>query len=355
MSAVMRGSLARRLRLLFLTVSAGLVASLIVLYLSTGSLELSLLYLNQMSIEVERRVSNDNVASTAAELTCQAPNRPSPPQGPIPKVVHFLMLSDEGSRAELRLMNYLAVKAALLNIRPDKVFVHAYELNEENPLWTEIAPHVSVVTHTRDEPLGPKGSTIGSYQIAHQADFMRLQAISRHGGIYLDTDMYALRPFDNLLTNPQDAVLGHEGTNRYGLCNGVVIARPGSTFIKRWIQGYEDFSDYWWNYYSVRLPKILATQYPNEVCALSPLSFFWPTWAKKHIRYMHDELSPTEAAEVAERIERLGGALYEEQLAYHAYGHAAWRKYTQYLTPDRIRTQDTRFNLLMRRILDAKL
>jgi len=173
--------------------------------------------------------------------------------------------------------------------------------------------------------------------------------IKREGGIYLDTDVYVLKAFSELLNNPKDTILGHEGGNRYGLCNAVIIARPGSEFIAKWWETYESFNDRNWNKHSVLVPKQLSVKYPELVCALSPTAFFWPTWAKSHVHFMHEIINEEEVAQMEASLTQFGGAMYENQLAYHATG-GYHNGYFVGLTPDDILNKDTRFNLLVRDI-----
>ena len=213
---------------------------------------------------------------------------------------------------------------------------------------------MTFVQHDRYELVGANDRPVHAFSLPHQSDFLRLDILIREGGIYLDSDTYALKSFTELLSSPRDALLGHEGGNRYGLCNAVVIARPASDFIVRWQATYESFRDEDWNKHSVRIPKQLAVQYPETICSLSPTVFFWPTWAQKHIHYMHEPLSTNEANEFQTMMSSNDGSMYENQLAYHAWGSRAL-EYLPTLTPDDILSKDTRFNILIRDIYSAPI
>ena len=296
------------------------------------------------------RVENFNFRATVEEELCyngsvERINADGVPSA-IPKIVHFTWgLKGEGI---FTLALYLAIRAALLNIQPDQVQLHYSYLDRTNPYFQKLEPNITLVHHDPNElhHLHPQ------WHVAHLADVIRLQALNATGGIYLDSDVYALRPFDKLLGGARDTIMGHEGGNRYGLCNAVVLAKPGSHFISRWLDEYEGFAAQDWNYHSVVLPRQLATSYPDELCTLSPTAFFWPLWTPGHVDYMHRELSAEQAAETEAQIEKNGGGLYENQLAYHAWSHNSFEKYVEGLTPEIIRTRHTRFNILMRRFLD---
>lgn len=67
---------------------------------------------------------------------------------------------------------------------------------------------------------------------ANAANFMRLYALNKQGGIYFDTDIEVLRPFDPLLHYP--CFLGFEKRNAENDCinNAVLGAVEGHPFVK---------------------------------------------------------------------------------------------------------------------------
>ncbi|CAO3611027.1 unnamed protein product [Cunninghamella blakesleeana] len=125
---------------------------------------------------------------------------------------------------------------------------------------------------------------------AHQADIIRLNTLNKYGGIYLDLDVISLRSLDNLLDN--DFVMGHEGIGgAIGLCNAVILSKPGSKFLQRWIQTYRTFNQSDWNYHSVVLPGKLATHFKDEIHIMNYTSFFWPLWDGNGLRTLFLEKS----------------------------------------------------------------
>ena len=93
----------------------------------------------------------------------------------------------------------------------------------------------------------------------------------------------------------------------------------------------------------------MAKEYPDELCELSPTAFFYPTWTESHLEYMHTELGPRETAEFKKNFRLQGGAIYENQMAYHAAYGAEWIKE---MTPEVVKQKDTPFNILVRQFLD---
>ncbi|OAQ69733.1 glycosyl transferase [Pochonia chlamydosporia 170] len=284
----------------------------------------------------------------------------------IPNVVRFIYIFTEPLARkhgiQFDFINYLAVRSAIVSLKPDAIYLHYAFISPSgstikskfdptsNPWIRRLRNDIHLVQHTIENPYGQP--------IPHIADVMRLQILRDNGGIYLDTDSFALKPFTSILNppRPHDVVLGYEGGNRWGMCNAVIAARKNSTFIHDWLNEYMTGKPHReWNYRSVLFPKELADRKPDDVCALSPSAFFWPTWTWGHVTWMHETLSEKEAKYWEGEIERNGGALFDGQLAYHAWNQMAATRYLDGLSPGVVRTKDTRFNLLMRRFLEHDL
>ncbi|CAF9931080.1 MAG: hypothetical protein GOMPHAMPRED_005815 [Gomphillus americanus] len=273
----------------------------------------------------------------------------------IPKTVHFTWgLKGDGA---FNFPFYLAIKAALQSIQPTEVKVHYTNLDRSNEYFKELEGNITLVHHDPKDYFSKAGFAqdfdIGSWHVAHVADVLRLLILQEEGGIYLDSDAYALHSFDTIVAGARDVFMAHEGGNRYGMANAVIVAKANAPFINRWLKAYtQNFDRNDWNGNSVVLPKRLATEYPNEICTLSPTAFFWPLWTESQIEYMHEPLGAEMALQMEERVERLEGRLYEDQLVYHAWSQNSMSLYINHLTPERIRTENTRFNILLRRFLD---
>lgn len=267
----------------------------------------------------------------------------------IPETIHFIW----HGHSEIPFKLYLAVRAALVSTGVLTVHLHHdTPLNGDNAWLRLLRPNLTLVPFEAPDYL----TEVAAYhpetwQGSHQTDAMRLHVMLEHGGVYLDSDAYVLRPLTNLFRGARDVYMGAEGGLRWGLCDGVIMAKAGAPFIARWLGEYASFDDRSWNYHSVMLPAKLAGQHRDEVCTLSPSAFFWPLWTRAAVDWMHEPLGWEEAEAVEEEIERNGGGLFPDQLIYHAWGHPAER-YLSHLTPEKIRDEDTRFNLLMRRFLE---
>lgn len=195
--------------------------------------KLFLTRLNQLSIGVEQRITSWNWKDTDEEVACH--HLPSAPtqKDPIPNVVHYVLLGQEGSLATVSYRTFLSIKAALLLLDPHALKIHTYGLNTSGPWWDSLShsERITIVEYDRYSIHGPHGRPVDDFLLQHQADFLRLAILRQEGGIYLDHDVFVLKPFTELLQSPRDIVMGHEGGNRYGLCNAVILARAQSEFL----------------------------------------------------------------------------------------------------------------------------
>ncbi|KAI0517509.1 hypothetical protein F5B22DRAFT_108195 [Xylaria bambusicola] len=286
---------------------------------------------------------------------------------PIPNHVHFIFglrnPYEDPRVGTFDFISYLAVRSAIVGMRADNISLHYTYLADpptpepnKDPLsnrWIDLLKNdITLVYHSPEEMDALKNQPGAHWQAAHISDVLRLKLLQEEGGIYLDIDAFGLRPFTDLLRSPRDIIMGHEGGDRGGLCNAIMVARKNSTFIDRWAAEYNNVDlSREWNFHSVVLPKQLQLQNPEEICALPPSTFFWPTWTWHHVHWMHEPLTRQQARQWDIEIERNGGSLFGEQLAYHAWSQMSWDRFLSKLTPEKVRTRDTRFNLLVRRFL----
>ncbi|KAI5449138.1 hypothetical protein NCC49_005276 [Naganishia albida] len=269
-----------------------------------------------------------------------APLAPARPGHVVPNVVHYVYgLKDtgrtDGKGDEFPYYAYLAIRSALVNIKPEKVYFHYHNI-PTGPWWDELVKdltlirHEHVLTHIMGKELK---------HFAHKSDVMRLEALLNSGGIYLDIDVFVMRSFEPLMYHP--TTLGMEASpdsrrtalDPEGLCNGVIISQNGSEFLKRWRASYETFDEGNWAGHSVVMPWQLARAYPDEIQVLSTRAFFWPMWHGDEVKKVH-ELDDYDFAASG-------------QFGYHAWESLAMN-YLSELSPYKIRTVESSFNRMVR-------
>jgi hypothetical protein len=254
----------------------------------------------------------------------------------IPDRVHFCfgLAADFGGKP-FSLVHYPAVRSAVEVNRPEAVRIH-YRHEPSGEWWEralELAEPVPI-----DPPDEIHGVPVRHH--AHLADFVRLQVLAREGGIYLDMDVFCLRPFAPLLDHPM--VMGRE--DAWGLCNAVVLAEPGAFFVERWLEGFDPALSLWhgfrsrgadenWGEMAVRYPAMLAERYPEHVHVVGPRAFFWPTWTPADLKLLFVR----------------DGTRFDDAYCLHLWEQRSWEPYLRDLTPETIHAVDTSFHRLARR------
>ena len=263
----------------------------------------------------------------------------------VPNVIHFVygLVPSFGGKPFM-LFHYLAIKSAYEVNRPDKIyFVCAYEPASE---WFEKAKqYIEIVKITPPEQIF--GNTLHHY--AHQSDVIRLERLLEYGGVYLDLDTICVKPLAPLFIN--EFVMGEEYVmwsqqedelpQKYykGLCNAVILAQPGSSFLLRWYDSYKSFRSkgkgHYWAEHSVIIPGQLAKEYPNEVLVVEEEAFFLPSHDTEGLKnFFEDNLS------------------FPKAYVHHLWETVAWENYLSNITASSIIQNETTYNTLARRFLD---
>jgi len=191
----------------------------------------------------------------------------------IPRTAHFVF----GLRPQVEpfhLVHYLALASCAAVVAPDRIVVHCHELpygfywDLARPLveLARVEPVASVVEFPYDDPV------VRHYSYAHQADVVRLDVLTEHGGLYADIDtLFVAPPPPDFWDEP--AIIGREAdvddprthTPRPSLSNALLMAEPGAAFVTRWRDQIEDALDGTWSAHSCFLAHDLATAHPDDV------------------------------------------------------------------------------------------
>lgn len=242
------------------------------------------------------------------------------------KILHYCFgMAPDFGKKPWGLSNYVCLKSAIEKIKPDNVNFY-YEYEPTGPWWEVTKPLITPVKITA--PTEIMGNKVD--HPAHRADVVRLQKIFELGGIYLDSDVFVHRDFDDLLAN--SVLLGAEGRGRaFGTANAVIVAQKQAPFISKWLSSYKTFrgsAGKYWNEHSVRLPLALAQRYPKEITILDYRAFFWPLWTLEHLEWIFNSTR---------------ACVFPETYATHLWDGKSFR-YTANLTPGDVRAHDTNFH-----------
>ncbi|KAK9814805.1 hypothetical protein WJX72_011726 [[Myrmecia] bisecta] len=296
------------------------------------------------------RFEQYNPAEHVKDDKCSLQPGQSRPQR-IPKVVHFIFgLAENFGSSPFNFVHYMAVLSAHQRIRPEAIYMH--HIFQPTGYWWEHAKHMVTLVKARDasQLYGHK-----LQHVAHQADILRLEALYKWGGIYMDIDTLSIVPFDALLHH--DFIIGEEGDGEYGLGNSVMAAAPGSKFAERWLSAYAAFRTSEWAEHSIFIPRRLAIEHPDELCVLPPYAFSYPlAWTAEGQQALFTPVANQDISGVLVKTPALNGtmynALYVGQYALHLAEHGSWKYLADYdYQYVREHQTITRMQLLMEDIL----
>jgi Glycosyltransferase sugar-binding region containing DXD motif len=199
----------------------------------------------------------------------------------IPRTAHFVF----GLRPQaepFHLVHYLAIASCAEVLAPDAIHLHCHELpygfywDLARPLVElhRVEPVTAVTDFPYDDPI------VRHYSYAHQADFVRLDVLADHGGVYADIDTLFVAPPPPALWDAP-CVIGREadvldprtGRTRGSLSNALVMAEPGARFVERWRAEIGDALDGSWSAHSCFLAADLARRRPDEVLVAPERTF----------------------------------------------------------------------------------
>jgi hypothetical protein len=207
----------------------------------------------------------------------------------IPRKVHFIWISSpDYGIPKFGFIEWLAVRSAL-KTNPE------FEVH----FWTDHEPAGKYWESVRDfvwvGPIKPPESVFGNPipHPAHKCDWLRLQVIQEHGGVYLDLDTIAVGDLTDLMMLPTTMVLETANNEAQGLCNAFIASKPNTEFIADWIEKFRDFRskgrDQYWAESAVKWPYQLMRS-GHLVESAPPHAFFKPDWTPEGIAAMFDRV-----------------------------------------------------------------
>ena len=105
---------------------------------------------------------------------------------------------------------------------------HKFMPEWEYKLWNEDNFDVNSVPYTKEAYEAKK--------YAFVSDYVRLWALDREGGLYLDTDVEVFKPFDELLVH--HAFAGFEGSKYQPVGTCVMASEPDGIWVKEQLENY---------------------------------------------------------------------------------------------------------------------
>ena len=276
-----------------------------------------------------------------------------------PRQFHFVFGLREQTQP-LHPVYFLCLQSCLEVNRPDAIHFH-YRNEPWGPLWERIRPHLTL------HRLGAKPSDYDTSRYAqtaegrfivgvgidyaHEADFIRMDALIEHGGVYADMDTLFVRPYPaawythEFLIGEEPGVFGDDGLIKPSLCNAVMFAQRGATFARAWRADMGRTFDGTWSRHSCQAAARLWGEHPHAIRCL-PEDYFYAFAS-----------TPEGLHALLEEDTEVPATLH----SIHLWAHLWWDQHRtdfstvhgDMLTETYIHTVDTTYNRLARRFLPS--
>ena len=176
----------------------------------------------------------------------------------VPNIIHYIWFYPQ-TRCFFKFYQFMSLLSVNIFIKPKQIMFW-YDNKPCGKWWNETISRVTMLILKKlDPPQTIFGQPIRVPE--HRSDVARLNILLKHGGIYLDTDIIALKSWDSLLY--YNTTLGIQTKTDLG--NAVIIAIRNSKFLQLWKDSYREFNDNKWMHNSCVVPLRLAKKYPHLI------------------------------------------------------------------------------------------
>ncbi|KAK8132232.1 hypothetical protein PG999_000405 [Apiospora kogelbergensis] len=213
----------------------------------------------------------------------------------IPPIVHFVQLKqDQTSQLHFSFEAFLALYAASLYVQPTTIYIHhdfsddeVANATQHGSSWTKkvLAAFPALRLSRVTAPTEANGHAI--LRVEHRSDFVRLEQLRRHGGVYLDWDVVTLRPLAPLLGAGFQAVVGRQFDAFIN--NGILLATPQSAVLRIFDREARRVFDGGWITHSVTLLTRVAgalAAAPGEVLIMDHKAFAPFSWEQESVNQL---------------------------------------------------------------------
>ncbi len=177
----------------------------------------------------------------------------------VPNIVHFVWF---GEYESMQFHHWLSITSAYKHIKPKQILFHC----DHEPIgiwWKKLKATIPIlkIIH-REAPQQVYNHDI--LKVDHKSNVASIEILQEYGGIYLETDVIALKQFEPLRRYNFTMGIEYHG-NPGRLNNGIIIANKNAAFLKIWHATYQTFNKREWDEHSSILPYRLQFEYPHLI------------------------------------------------------------------------------------------
>lgn len=207
----------------------------------------------------------------------------------IPRIVHLVQLKwTENTELHFSFQSFLCLYSAYYFIKPTTIFIHTDHTPESighaidhGSSWTRkvLTAFPGIVRVNSVTPPTSAANGLPIDRIEHKSDFVRMEQVAIHGGIYLDWDVVTIRSPAPLLNAGFAAVVGRQADGNIN--NGCFMATKDSALVELMSKEMPvEFSGEW-QHHSTGLITPIAERIsyvPGEVLIMDQKAFAPTSW-----------------------------------------------------------------------------
>ena len=183
---------------------------------------------------------------------------------PIPKIVHYVWFGEK----DIDYSMFLSFLSTQRFVKPKNVYIYIDHYISR--------PYIDKMAAYKNVQIVYYGTLKTIYQnpivkYLHTSDIVRADILLRYGGVYIDWDVYWLKPADDLFTLGYETIASLDFFKDmfprqdypHTVNMGVLFARPGSRFLRIWQESFKQYMGKHHTYHAVELVYKLYEEHPD--------------------------------------------------------------------------------------------
>ena len=177
----------------------------------------------------------------------------------VPNTVHYILFALN----EIRFAHFLSMLSVFKNQKPKLIYIHCDCHRLTGQYWDRVVmvsnkTSIPIVLREIVKPTQIYGQKLSTENLNwHASDITRLRVLSQFGGIYLDTDVYVVRPFNDFFKYELTLDWDKNPNGTLGprfLELQTIIAHKNARFLRLWLKSYHFYNGRLWVFNSEELP-----------------------------------------------------------------------------------------------------